>query len=120
MREIKFRAWDEEENEMIEWEPTFFYDTSKVTGYGGSFDDINIPLMQFTGLKDVKGNEIYEGDITKAFGKVYFKDGSFGCDTARDGFTPLGELMFTKGDGSPEYDITIIGNIYENKELLTK
>jgi uncharacterized phage protein (TIGR01671 family) len=85
--------------------------------------------MQFTGLKDKNGKEIYEGDI--AFVKDYFSD--FG-----ENWTDLeGEIKFISGafwicgkeneeiplfvfdkDLDPTDHIEIIGNIYENSELI--
>lgn len=79
-------------------------------------DDYNSPLMQYTGLKDKNGKEIYEGDIvqthTKEFAKVVFQNGCFMWDNA-----PLcydEEWEFAKTEKWAE----IIGNIYENPELL--
>jgi uncharacterized phage protein (TIGR01671 family) len=71
-------------------------------------------LMQFTGLKDKKGKEIYEGDILK-------------CDIKPYGHEFLGRIVFMNGgfciDGGIPiningFGIEIVGNIYENPELL--
>lgn len=66
MRELKFRAWDKVNNKMLPpcnvWE--FGFDDT----YGDIFADMQVNskdliLMQYTGLKDINGEEIYEGDI---------------------------------------------------------
>lgn len=112
MREIKFRAWDYKYKETSEsfnvLQP--FEMINKRVANGDSFE-----LMQYTGLKDKNGKEIYEGDI------VSFKDTKY-------------EVIFHKSWGSfcvsalnfiqcsPFYSEStkyeVIGNIYENEELL--
>ena len=79
-------------------------------------------LMQFTGLFDKQGVEIYEGDILKfiTFGfnaesfitVIEFKNASFRLKNGRNLFY-FGQTDFTKLD-----DCRVIGNIYENPELL--
>lgn len=121
MREIKFRAWDDENNIMVSESETVVY-----LGAGwkekASFDcasihieDPNNPLilMQYTGLKDKNGKEIYEGDICRCdFGDLYnevkgFKVVNWSDDSCGFGISIDWGLKFE-----------VIGNIYENKNLL--
>ena len=125
MREIKFRAWvkDYEANKyrMIDWFLDFFSDMSPVTNYGGEFpdkDNSDIILMQYTGLKDKNGKEIYEGDFigwpgTGLHYEIEFEDGAF--KIAHSG-TVYEWICFYKRRGE---EVEIVGNIYENPELLT-
>src|SRR3990167_4744012 len=117
-REIKFRAWDVKKKLMVEGKD--FYISTNVGAPAvvmiadpylmPLFEQIDeIYLMQYTGLKDKNGKEIYEGDIVKR------KDSS--------GVFEIAEVQFRRGrynigDYDPTYGWTIIGNIYENSELL--
>lgn len=130
-REIRFRAWDKKRNKWAE-NIEIYGDGSFNIGYfleGGGLvgaDDIAIDgivfdkkrdaiLMQFTGLKDKNDKPIYEGDILVWHNQtgepdsdiepVRFEGGCFGC-----GNDLLGELDLDS--------IEVIGNIYENPELL--
>lgn len=109
MREIKFRAWDEEENKMIEWNDTFFSDMSPVTRWSSYFSFIEMPLMQFTNFYDVNDKEIYIGDV------VEHEDGSRYEVTIND-FMQIPVLDNESGQGKlyeHYYKVTVIGNVYE-------
>lgn len=151
-REIKFRAF--QDGQIL---------TSPLgSNYGlqrffGMLDE-NSPLMQFTGLKDVNGKEIYEGDIiqfkyyyarkrwwstTKEIPKiaeeVQKQRDDFNIETVsvefRDGCFKIGYSLnfedvargqrFKTGSShngdfeEKQWDFEVIGNIYQNKELLT-
>jgi len=74
-------------------------------------------LLQFTGLKDKNGKEIYEGDLIgdkDCYVEVIFKDGSF-CN--KGDFKPIIEWIWARKRKGIETEV--IGNIYENPELLT-
>jgi uncharacterized phage protein (TIGR01671 family) len=99
MREIKFRAWSENKMHHFDLSDTI-----------APFLENNV--MQFTGLKDKNGKEIYEGDIVNRFhlkGTVCF-DELRAMFIINDGFKiPLFNEI---------YGVEVIGNIHENPELL--
>lgn len=131
MRETKFRAWLKEEEKMVNVETMDFTDKTIrclkknefINAYllrRVSFDDIE--LMQYTGLNDKNGTEIYERDIvlvkpggTSTWYKtvVKFKEGAF-IASLIDGEDYI--YIFNRGFDSNDFEI--IGNIYENKNLL--
>lgn len=110
MREIKFRAWT---GEKIA--PLFVINSARgIIIYNGQEKDW--PLMQFTGLHDKNGKEIYEGDVIEWVGMhtvIFFSEmfAAFRMKTVHDGV----EDFFTK---PLEAGIEVIGNIHENPELL--
>ena len=122
MREIKFRVWDKESKEMLSdvslWNDDF---TSYLNEHIEYLQD-KCELMQYTGLKDKNGIEIYEGDILEfiTFGfdserfitYIEFINASFRLKNGRSLFY-FGQIDVSKLD-----DGRVIGNIYENPELL--
>ena len=124
MREIKFRAWHKEKKIMGEvlgidiLHKEIFFSNEDVDCYEYS-DFKDIELMQYTGLYDKKGKEIYEGDIVKlranhGIGVVKYYDewGAFVVEYIKP--RPLSVL----GINYYKEDTEILGNIYENPELL--
>ena len=108
MREIKFRAWDDSEKEMVSHhkvvlDPDYWF-SGLLTGDVPEGD----VLMQSTGLQDKNGNDIYSGDVCKAHHD--FGPGGFSERT----FTVHFDLL--KGYGWEYWDLSqieIIGNIHE-------
>jgi hypothetical protein len=113
-REIKFRAWDKDGKKMIY--RSLEEIQSNGIGLPVFITGFDIKLMQFTGLKDKNEKEIYEGDVVKISedlkqwkGKTIMVVEYCVCT-----FTPL-EVVFGVGNRD---NIEVIGNIYENPELL--
>ena len=128
----KFRAWDKHEqkmftnDELIIWNGNVYAnDSKKLTCNnlkGWSIDDEY--LMQSTGLVDKNGKEIFEGDVvqfedcSEASDFLYINTGII--EWCQGGFHVTNRdsvLMEDLLDGD-SLDVTIIGNIYENPELL--
>ena len=120
MREIKFRAWDKENKVMIN---AIFVGLGKVYGMTKTFKPSkeleDVILMQYTGLKDKNGKEIYEGDVVKGewdvVEEIYVSDVQFYGGAFRVHKTGL-PLEY----GYMRRECEVIGNIYENPELLDK
>lgn len=125
MREIKFRSWDTYNKEMLEVQELDYADSYngqpmiRTTMYNDYFDTEDMILMQYTGLKDKNGVEIYEGDIVRILGGEY-EQGFYEWDEKvcikdfiYDGFN----LMMTVNQIGNEA-LEVIGNIYDNPELL--
>lgn len=135
MREIKFRAWSTKDKKMYHFddkhlivmgrqnrwsfgEPSWDWEMEEGT------DETDGILMQYTGLKDVNGKEIYEGDIVRYIDSLYHKtihqiiwNDYYACFS----YKPY-KFIDNGGDDDATLSYTrkfeIIGNIYENPELL--
>ncbi|MFP5493657.1 YopX family protein [Parvimonas sp. G1641] len=134
MNNLKFRAWDKANKEMLKIDVIDFFSEEIIVleeDFSIKFSDVEI--MQSTGYKDKKGIEIFIGDIVKIYiedreeHKVYYALCKVIFDeeilTTRleiierfcDMLMPAKYLCLKNVE-----DIVIAGNIYENKELLRK
>ncbi len=133
MREIKFRAWDKNDKRIfinpqmidfynkiigyMQYQTEYMPDTSYSIPVG--FEEFEYSeLMEWTGLCDKNGEDIYEGDILfESFGekyyKVIFENGSFRAEFNGDFEEYSFDLIDVVAQGCE-----IVGNIYENPELM--
>jgi len=142
MKEIKFRAYHKKRETMCHFDimtitKTYYlgyWHTADLDGFDCELDDkmLYSDLMQYTGLKDKNGKEIYEGDIVTIPGEYpYFDCGTPNYVAEVDwifaGFQTVlhcinGEKRgISEGINEPLEDgdyFEVIGNIYENPELL--
>ncbi len=138
MRDLEFRAWDREYKVMCKVDVIAFglgahliglpveEELQYQDGYRGDYTILpkgerfrtcnQIELMQYTGLKDSNGQEVYEGDIANYWGKVV----TIIYDEESAGFAMRGlekwDCHFLRPNPK---DYEVIGNIYSNPDLLT-
>jgi uncharacterized phage protein (TIGR01671 family) len=120
-REIEFRAWDKKAGEMFEVHELYFVDNSNTFGKG-ILDEHNdfhpmdeIKLLQSTGLLDKNGKKIFEGYILKIYyegnQRSYLKEVKWLNDAINKGrWDALDTCVYTSCE--------VVGNIFENPELL--
>ena len=116
MREIKFRVWDNKNNIMLQ-----------VHNLSSRFSDedelgfLIFPLMQYTGLEDKNGKEIYEDDVVVLSNTLADGDKKT-CKAVMDGwqslFESLGDGFYCSMGNTAQNFREVIGNAYENPELL--
>lgn len=125
-REIKFRMWNDYDKKMIHWNELLEKNLANIF----TIPSYNKWLMQYIELHDKNGKEIYEGDIVKITENILkqkvirlkpiIADIEWSEEyltyilittSVKDAFESLTDYL-------DEYDIEVIGNIYDNPELL--
>lgn len=130
MREIKFRAWTTESKKMFHdvgfcsrgievywYDPELAEETVLGDRRQKSLLQYTIP-MQYTGLKDKNGKEIYEGDVITYKLWSHIEPQTDIVEFSSYGFSPMNFLECTSDGSETEHTFEVIGNIYENPELL--
>ena len=132
-REIKLRAWQKDKKVMMDVKEYDFENkeiwAENITG--AWYKDCKLEIMQYTGLKDKNGKEIYEGDIVSSYvqtGKessrsiIVWEDeelySGWNIKVIKDFYPPNKEGCIIPISRNDVMDYEVIGNIYENSELL--
>lgn len=130
MESISFRAWDKEEKKMHKVKTIEFsrrgariIHLAEVQSNGKGDHKrwhSSVELMQSTGLKDKNGTEIYEGDIVKynTVPNSSLSDNYFKIIQARSGEWRIDNYIEGRVLIFSDYQVEVVGNIFENKELL--
>jgi len=135
MREIKYRCWNPEINEMLLQPLDGLNAVSRLLGFADTIRGAEV--MQYTGLKDSKGVEIYEGDLVRIPAECEYEEKTYNCfevfyhDNECIGGQNIGfciNRMHPQGHSAGGYGFKftpesmnkfeIIGNIFEHPELI--
>jgi hypothetical protein len=122
-KEIKFRAWHNGLNQML---PNI---QNHIGNDGWAFGQLlnspdNIPVMQYSGVKDINSKEIYENDVVKIneAQRRYVVKFHNGCFKLFHADPKLNDMIWGAIERVSEllWSLEVVGNIYENPELLSE
>jgi uncharacterized phage protein (TIGR01671 family) len=122
MHKVKFRAWFKRYKLMSDWG-----DIKESLDLVAILTNPRYVVMEYVGLKDKHGKEIYEGDIVKATAPEAHRDSDCVSDIIRDTTDTSWAVRSNSGGDTPHTfglhvkwwaELEVIGNIYQNKELL--
>jgi uncharacterized phage protein (TIGR01671 family) len=121
MREIKFRVWDVSDKKMFDAD--YYHQFYRTSEYGGLHDWLNpnkndYIVMQYIGMKDIDGEEIYEEDILKTPDEPPLE--ICVCKYMNGRFVLCNDLHKSQFDLWSAGRAKIVGNIYENPELVER
>lgn len=121
-REIKFRVWNG--SKMLGMKEIGFIPplhSNMAPTLHDAFESMKkgMHIMQFTGLKDKTGREIYEGDVVRDHREGTKFEMKFGCSDDVIGFFGEDLIQMRYGLNLGNSEMEVIGNIYENPELLS-
>ena len=109
MNDIRFRSWDSQLGELVYW-------TRRADGYNKETFFNRAEIDQYTGVNDKNGLEIYEGDVLEVYMEGCKQDWGYLVDNLRDFYEALDTI--DSYQRIEENKMKVIGNIYENPELL--